>query len=138
MEATLGDQVRFLGYDLSPPPYRRGEALHLTLYWQAMTRMEESYTVFVHLLNKDGIMGGQWDSVPGGGLLPTTSWLEGEVIADEYKVPIRPGAPPGEYLIEIGMYEASTGERLKVQGEGGDMERHSIMLHKIQIPREDS
>jgi len=135
MEAILGDQVRFLGYDLSPPPYKRGETLHLTLYWQAMTRIDESYTVFVHLLNKDGIMGGQWDSVPGGGLLPTTSWLEGEVIADEYKVSIRAGAPPGEYVIEIGMYNVYTGERLKVQDEGGDVEGNRIVLCKAQIPR---
>jgi hypothetical protein len=138
MEATLGDQVRLLGYALSPPPYKRGGALHLTLYWQAMTRMEKSYTVFVHLLNKDGMMGGQWDSVPGSSLLPTTNWLEGEVIADEYEVPIKAGAPPGEYTIEIGMYEPSTGERLEVRGEGGDVEGNSIVLHKIQIPRGDS
>jgi hypothetical protein len=134
LEATLGDQVRFLGYDLSPPPYKRGETLRLTLYWQATTRMEESYTVFVHLLDKDGIMGGQWDSVPGSGLLPTNSWLEGEVIADEYEVPIRAGAPPGEYLIEIGMYEASTGERLEVKEKVDD----KVLLEKIQVPRGDS
>jgi len=138
LEATLGDQVRLLGYDISPAPYKRGETLHLTLYWQAMTRMDQSYTVFVHLLNKDGLMGGQWDSAPGGGLLPTTGWLQGEVIADEYEVPIKDGAPPGEYTIEIGMYEASTGERLQVRGEGGDVEGNSILLGKIQIPREDS
>jgi hypothetical protein len=135
VEATLGDQVRLLGYDLSPPPYRRGETLHLTLYWQAMIRMETSYTVFVHVLNKDGIMGGQWDSVPGGGLLPTSSWLEGEVIADEYEVPIKVGAPPGGYVIQIGMYDVHTGKRLKVQGESGDMEENRVVLHKIQIPR---
>jgi hypothetical protein len=134
LEATLGDQVRFLGYDLSPPPYKRGETLHLTLYWQAMTRMEESYTVFVHLLNEGGIMGGQWDSVPGSGLLPTNSWLEGEVIADEYEVPIGAGAPPGEYLIEIGMYEASTGERLEVKEKVDD----KVLLEKIRVPRGDS
>jgi hypothetical protein len=138
MKATLGNQVRFLGYDLSPPPYRRGETLHLTLYWQATTTIDESYTVFVHLLNKDGIMGGQWDSVPGGGLLPTTNWREGEVITDEYEVPIKAGAPPGEYVIQIGMYEASTGERLEVRGEDRDMEGNRIVLHKIQIPRGDS
>jgi hypothetical protein len=135
MEATLGGRVRFLGYALSAPPYKRGETLHLTLYWQAVVRMEESYTVFVHLLNKDGIMGGQWDSVPGGGLLPTTNWLEGEVIADEYEVPIKAGAPPGEYVIEIGMYEAHTGERLGVQGKGEDVEGNRIVLPQIQIPR---
>ena len=134
LEATVGDQVRFLGYDLSSPPYRRGETLHLTLYWQAMTRMEKSYTVFVHLLNKDGIMGGQWDSVPGGGLLPTTSWLEGEVIADEYQVPVKVSAPPGEYVIQIGMYEASTSERLEVKERLDD----KVLLQKIQVPRGDS
>jgi uncharacterized membrane protein len=135
LEATLGDQVRFLGYDISPVPYKRGETLHLTLYWQAMIRMAKSYTVFVHLLNEGGIMGGQWDSVPGGGLLPTTVWLEGEVIADEYEVPIKAEAPPGEYTIEIGMYLPSIGERLEVRGEGGNVERNSIVLSKIEIPR---
>jgi hypothetical protein len=137
MEAILGGQVRFLGYDLSPPPYKRGEALHLTLYWQAMTRMEESYTVFVHLLDKNEMIGGQWDSVPGGGLLPTTSWLEGEVIADEYEVPIRPGAPPGHYVIEIGMYDVYTGERLQVRDESGkQVEGDRILLgQKLQVDR---
>jgi uncharacterized membrane protein len=135
MEATLGDQVGFLGYDLSPPPYKRGETLHLTLYWQAMTRMDMSYTVFVHSLNKDGIMGGQWDSMPGGGLLPTTSWLEGEVITDGYEVPIRADAPPGEYVIAIGMYDAHTGERLEVRDESGNVRRDRILLHNIQILR---
>jgi uncharacterized membrane protein len=134
MEATLGDQVRFLGYDLSPPPYKRGETLHLTLYWQAMSRMDVSYTVFVHLLDKNEMIGGQWDSVPSGGLLPTTSWLEGEVITDEYEVPIRVGAPPGEYLIEIGMYDAHTGERLEVKEKLDDR----VLLEEIQVPRGDS
>ena len=57
------------------------------------------------------------------------------MIADEYEVPIQTGAPPGEYVIEIGMYDAGTGERLEVQGEGGDVEGNRIVLQKIQIPR---
>jgi uncharacterized membrane protein len=137
MEATLGKQVRFLGYALSPPPYKRGKTLHLTLYWQAMARMEKSYTVFVHLLDKNEMIGGQWDSVPGGALLPTNNWLEGEVITDEYEVPIRDGAPPGQYVIEIGMYDVYTGERLQVHDESGkQMEGDRILLgQKLQVDR---
>jgi len=135
MEVTLGDQVRFLGYALSPPPYKRGETLHLTLYWQAMTRIDESYTVFVHLLDKNEMIGGQWDSVPGGGLLPMTSWLEGEVIADEYEVPIRVGAPPGEYVIEIGMYDVRTGQRLPIVGQRGQTVDDRIVFQKFRIGR---
>ena len=137
MEAVLGGRVRFLGYALPPPPYKRGKTLHLILYWQAMARMEKSYTVFVHLLDKNEMIGGQWDSVPGGGLLPTHSWLEGEVITDEYEVPIRDGAPPGQYVIEIGMYDVYTGERLQVRDESGrQMEGDRILLgQKLQVDR---
>jgi uncharacterized membrane protein len=137
MEAILGGRVRFLGYALSPPPYKRGETLHLTLYWQAVTRIEESYTVFVHLLDKNEMIGGQWDSMPGSGLLPTTGWLEGEVIADEYEVPIRAGAPPGQYAIEIGMYDTYTGERLRVRDENEKpVEGDRILLrHRLQVDR---
>jgi uncharacterized membrane protein len=137
MEVTLGDQVRFLGYALSPPPYKRGETLHLTLHWQAMTRIDESYTVFVHLLDKNEMIGGQRDSVSGGGLLPTNSWLEGEVITDEYEVPIRDGAPPGKYVIEIGMYDGYTGERLEVRDANGKpVEGARILLgQELQVDR---
>jgi uncharacterized membrane protein len=137
MEAVLGEQVRLLGYDLPPQPYKRGENLHLTLYWQAINRMDKSYTVFVHLLDKNEMIGGQWDSLPGGGLLPTDSWLEGEVITDEYEVPIRDGAPPGQYDIEIGMYDRYTGERLQVRDENGkQVEGDRILLEqKLQVDR---
>jgi hypothetical protein len=76
--------------------------------------MEVSYTVFVHLINKENWIWGQRDSVPGNGTLPTTGWFKGEVIADEYEFTVRPDAPPGEYLIEVGMYDAQTSHRLHV------------------------
>jgi hypothetical protein len=102
-----------------------------------MTRMDKSYTVFIHLLDKNKMIGGQWDSVPGHGLLPTTSWLEGEVITDEYEVPIRDGAPPGQYVIEVGMYDVYTGERLQVRDKSGkQMEGDRILLgQKLQVDR---
>ncbi len=56
------------------------------------------------------------------------------MIADEYEVPIGPGAPPGEYLIEIGMYATSIGERLEVKEKVDG----KVLLEKIQVPRGDS
>jgi hypothetical protein len=114
LSANLGDQVEFLGYDLTPDEVRAGEAMHLTLYWRALDKMEVSYTVFVHLLDKENRIWGQRDSVPGNGTLPTTWWVEGEVIADEYEFTVKTDAPPGEYLIEVGLYDAQTGQRLPV------------------------
>jgi len=47
--ATLGNQVRFLGYDLSPETVQAGDSFSVTLYWQALRPMEIGYHVFTHL-----------------------------------------------------------------------------------------
>jgi hypothetical protein len=131
LSANLGDRVELLGYDLDSDELRAGEAIHLTLYWQALDEMEVSYTVFVHLLDGENRIWGQRDSVPGNGTLPTMGWVEGEVIADKYKFTVRPDAPPGEYLIEVGMYDAQNSRRLPVLGsqEPGDR----ILLNEVVV-----
>jgi len=66
-----------------------GDTLTLTLYWRALTEMDEPYTVFTHLLAPDGSMAGQWDSHPVGGAYPTDLWLAGEVVTDVREIPVR-------------------------------------------------
>jgi hypothetical protein len=117
--ARLGQSVALLGYDLTPATVRPGETLHLTLYWQAQAEMETSYTVFTHLLDSQQRIWGQKDSLPLSGARPTTGWLPGEVIADEYVIPVQHDAPPGGYTIEVGMYDAATGARLPVHDAQG-------------------
>jgi hypothetical protein len=76
--------------------------------------MGKSYTVFTHLLDTQNQIWGQRDNIPVSGNYPTTGWWEGEMVVDEYEIPIRTDAPAGEYRIEIGMYDATTGQRLSV------------------------
>jgi hypothetical protein len=131
LSANLGDQVELLGYDLDRNELQVGEAIHLTLYWRALDEMEVSYTVFVHLINKKNQIWGQRDSVPGNGTLPTTGWVKDEIIADEYEFTVKPDAPPGEYLIEMGMYNAQTGYRLPVLGSPRPEDR--ILLNETVV-----
>ncbi|TEU15322.1 MAG: hypothetical protein E3J21_13510 [Anaerolineales bacterium] len=119
MRADLGDQVEFHGYSLESAQVEPGGLLRLTLYWRAHQRMTVSYTVFTHLLGKDGDTWGQRDNIPVKGTYPTTGWAEGEVITDEYEIAVKSDAPPGAYQIEVGMYDAATGQRLPVFDEGG-------------------
>ena len=119
MRADLGDQVEFHGYSLESAQIEPGGVLRLTLYWRARQRMTVSYTVFTHLLGKDGSIWGQRDNIPVKGTYPTTGWVEGEVIADEYEIAVKADTPPGGYQIEVGMYDAATGQRLPVFDEGG-------------------
>jgi hypothetical protein len=119
MRADLGGQVEFHGYSLKSAQVEPGSLLHLTLYWRARQHMTVSYTVFTHLLGKGGGIWGQKDNMPVKGTYPTTGWVEGEVITDEYEIVIQPNAPSGDYQIEVGMYDATTGQRLSVFDEGG-------------------
>ena len=119
MRADLGDEVEFHGYSLESAQVEPGGFLRLTLYWRARQRMTVSYTVFTHLLGKDGSIWGQRDNIPVKGSYPTTGWVEGEVITDEYELPVKSDAPPGDYQIEVGIYDAATGQRLPVFDEGG-------------------
>ncbi|MBL7183383.1 MAG: glycosyltransferase family 39 protein [Anaerolineae bacterium] len=117
LRASLADEVAFLGYDLGKATVKPGGTLHLTLYWQALARMEISYTVFVHLLDVQNSTWGQKDNLPIEGTYPTTSWLPGEVVIDEYEIVVDATAPTGEYQIEVGMYDLETMQRLPVFDE---------------------
>jgi len=133
MEATLGEGVAFLGYDLSTKEVAPGDTLRLTLYWQALEEMRVSYTVFTHLLDAEEGLWGQMDNIPGTGAMPTTSWLGGEVITDQYEIVVNSEAPPGEYTVEIGMYDAETGQRLPVFGDDQALEGDRLPLGVLQI-----
>jgi 4-amino-4-deoxy-L-arabinose transferase-like glycosyltransferase len=134
LNADLAGKVRLLGYDSNV-----GAAeLKVTLYWQASAaEMDTSYTVFVHLVDEAGQVRAQRDSVPGGGALPTTGWLPGEVIADEYAIPLPPQMPPGEYTIVVGMYDAASGQRLPVLGsDGAIMSDHVLLPEKVKLGKQ--
>lgn len=130
---SLGDTVRFAGYDLQVDGRRgqvteerqrdlqtastrvhAGETLHLVLYWEALSEMSKDYTVFTHLLNVEGRMVAQQDNYPGEGGYPTSIWEPGEVIVDSYDLYLPDDTPPGAYVLEIGMYDLATGQRLSV------------------------
>jgi len=129
MTVDLGGMVRLLGYDLPQTDVPVGGTLHLTLYWQALAPMDASYTVFVHLLDAGGQVRGQRDNVPVGGTYPTTRWLPGEVVVDEYAIPIATDAPAGTYTIAAGMYTLPDGQRLPAfDAEGQRLPEDRILL----------
>ena len=133
LKARLGQRIQLLGYDLSTDRSRPGETLHLTLYWQALEQTQVSYKVFTHLLGTDGRIWGQMDSIPAGGEAPTTSWVAGEAITDEYELVVAHEAPPGEYVIEIGMYDAATGQRLSISADDQVLKGDRLLLATIQV-----
>jgi len=132
LNVNLGDKVRLLGYSLPQTEVISGDILQLTLFWQAITPMDERYKVFTHVLDEHGHLVGQRDAEPGGGAKITTIWQEGERVVDNYGLPILPATPPGDYMIEIGMYSLSDGVRLPVLEDGKVVSDH-ILLRSVRI-----
>ncbi len=133
LQATLGDRVRLLGYSLGSginnELFRPGDGIHLTLFWQALEKMDEGYIVFTHLVDEEGRLWGQKDNEPVDGFYPTTEWEAGEVVRDQYDLPISPDAPAGRYGLEVGMYLADNGRRLSV----GETDR--VLLEVVTVER---
>jgi len=136
-EARLGQEIKFLGYDLAGSkegvafPARPGDTLKLTLYWQALEATDLSYTVFAHLLGADGRLRAQQDNLPCHGACPTTSWVAGEVLTDEYAITIPADAAPGEYRLEIGLYDGATQQRLPVFDAQGQPAGDRLLLGQV-------
>lgn len=118
LAATFGDQVELLGYDLDHPAVQVGSSLHLTLYWRALRAPDQGYTVFTHLLDGHNRVVGQHDGQPRDGAYPTSLWAPGEVVQDDYDVPLNEPGDGGPFQIEVGLYDASSGRRLPVSRHG--------------------
>ena len=131
--ANLGNKVTLWGYDVDTTVAGAGETACVVLYWEAQGEVEEDYTVFVHLIDDVGRIWGQRDSAPEHGFYLTSYWGVGEVVRDEYEVMIDPGAPPGLYEIEVGMYLNTTGERLPYIDEQGQAMGDAMVLGDIRV-----
>jgi len=130
----LGEGVRFLGYDISDLTLSPGETLALTLYWQASRPVSPPQKVFVHLVGADGQIHAQQDNEPLRWQRPTNGWQPGELLADPYLIRLEETAPPGGYLLVIGMYDAVSGVRLPVfDAAGKRLSEDRIVLGQVQV-----
>ena len=133
--ANFDDKVALLGADLAPDPVTPGGLLQVTLYWQGLAEMDVPYTVFVHLLGPTGQLVGGHDGQPAGGMRPTTGWIPGEYITDIHDVSIPGDLAPGEYVVEVGLYDAGVSSlpRLPILGEEGQEETDRVIFGPVQV-----
>jgi hypothetical protein len=120
LPVDLADGVSLAGYDLPSSDIVPGEAITLTLYWQAREAPSTDYQVFVHLVGDESGPAAQGDGPPLMGDYPTTMWAAGEVVADPHPVALPADLPPGTYRLLVGMYDLQTMARLPRLDSTGD------------------
>jgi mannosyltransferase len=127
---NFGNKMALLGGDLAPNPVALGGTLQMTLYWQALAEMDVSYTIFVHLLGPEGqVVTGQ-DGEPAFGARPTTGWVPGEYVTDPHEIIIPADLPPGQYVVEVGVYDAGAPAmpRLRIITDDGQTEADRVIF----------
>jgi hypothetical protein len=109
--------------------------LPITLYWQALRPVSRHYIVSNHLLNSADLH--QWggrDRVPKD-YYSTALWTPGEVVRDEYLVPVDPSAPPGVYRLDLGLYVDAAGQsrHLPLVQDGAALDANSVTIAPIKV-----
>lgn len=115
----FGEGIHLYGSKLLTEEVATGEAAEVVLYWQMDNQPAAIYTVFVHLLDEQENIVAQADHWPGG--LPSHTLAAGQVVIDEFVLPVGADLLPGQYRIAVGLYAADNGLRLPV--DGGAAER---------------
>lgn len=85
----------------------------LRTLWQTDRPLAGDETFFVHLLDINQVIGSM-DGDSGGGFYPLRLWQPGDVIIDERLVDVSPQADRAQLLIELGVYDRVTNQRVKV------------------------
>lgn len=86
--------------------------LLVQLQWQRLDPPAADYTVFVHLLDDQGSVLAQDDSVPAVGFRPTRSWQPEEVVVDYHWIRLPASVDLTNTRLSVGLYLPETGERL--------------------------
>ncbi|HEV8322434.1 MAG TPA: carbohydrate-binding family 9-like protein [Myxococcota bacterium] len=111
LDVTLaGGTVRLLGWDAAPQPaVPGGPPLTLTLYWESLAPLAEDWRVFVHV---EGRFGGrprfQMDHDPVAGAYPTSAWKPGQIIKDDWTVPVPADFTVTDAALWVGLYRDKT------------------------------
>jgi hypothetical protein len=134
-QANFDNKVILLGADLAPEPVAQDGILRVTLYWQALVEMDVPYTVFVHVLGPDGQVLTGHDGEPVLGTRPTTGWVPGEYVADPHDVFIPADLPLGDYVVEVGLYDAGAPRipRLPILGDEGRVETDRVIFGPVRV-----
>jgi 4-amino-4-deoxy-L-arabinose transferase-like glycosyltransferase len=101
--------------------------LRLALEWTIETKPQDDLVAVVELLDQNGKMWFKRVSPLQGGYLPSSSWQEGMTINDHHGIWVSSDVPSGQYSVELGIYNTTTGKHLSL----GD--RDFLSVFKVQI-----
>ena len=91
---TFGQQARLLGYSLGTGPFKAGETLPVTLFWESLVNNPGQLEVLIELKDNSGQTVVTHRQPPAW---PSTGWQQKSILRDPRDVLLPPTLPPGNY-----------------------------------------
>jgi hypothetical protein len=121
--ANFEDTLELLGCDLETLAARHGEAVQISLYWQALAVPQRDYVVSILITDEAGEVLDEIMREPVDGLYPTSLWSEGEVLRDRFEVIIDQSIPEGRHRLWVRVWDPETSSHLRLVDTGEDRVR---------------
>ena len=121
-ERTLSHDLagmRLVGYDLAVAAAPAGARLSLALHWLGLARMDQAYTIFVHLVDGEGNLVAQADAPPMDGHYDTLYWWPGDCVRSLSTLEVPASALAEPLTLRLGIYLPDSGVRVMPAGTNG-------------------
>jgi hypothetical protein len=131
---NFDDTIALISVDIPEGELSPGGQLGVNLQWQGLTDIDQDFTIFVQILDRDDNIVGQADSWPLQGTFPTSHWQPGERVSDPYIIQLAPDLPPGRYRLHIGLYLLETLQRLPIVDDTGLALDDKVVISGLSAP----
>ena len=132
LNSNFDDKITLLGYDPSSSTVKAGETLRLDLYWKAQRKLDISYGVQARLVDSALNVYAQQDNAHPGSY-PTSWWEEGKYMKDTHCIAVPEDTPPGQYLLQVGLYDPSTMQPRPVLSPAEGEARETLTLRPLSV-----
>lgn len=127
LDANFENIIRLSGYRLEEG--ESGASIPLFLFWQITGEPASTVRPFVHL---EDSWGNRW-SLATEDAYPAEQWTVGETIVQQVEVPVPSGTPPGNYRLQVGLFDPASGGRLARLDEEGRYSGNSVIIEDVVV-----
>jgi len=128
-------QIELVAASAGPENLRPGDTATIRLAWLSYAPVTTDYSIFLHLVDEAGLTIAQLDTIPGGGLRPTSGWEVGGVLWEEYAVSIPATAyTPNRAHWQVGLYDHRTERRLPLLHQAGGSDSYRFGRASLEGP----
>lgn len=138
VDATIGKsednpEVDLLGYTVHPSDPIAGEPIYLSLYWQPLIDLNESYEIFTQLWDDEAQVYAESHELPYEATYRTRLWREDEITVTHHILFANEDLPVNRYSLAVNFYRIVQNEALMTMGSDIASSQHAVLIDDFRV-----